>query len=735
MKILLKVVLALVFLLVLAVGALLLFFDPNAYKEELVTLARDKGQVVLTLDGDIGWSLYPNLALALPTLSVDDLEGKRMAAVDSAEVSVALLPLLGGRLEMSGLTLSGLTLELSAADADPSAAPAGAAASGAASTSAGAATAPANQGDASQPAAKPLELDIARITIRDANIRYRLPDQTLELSRFNFEGTNIVSGQAFPASSDFALRVLSPRGDTQLSVDAALTAEVLLDLAAQRYGASGLAMKLNLGGAAFGGNTLPLLLGGDLLAELAGDQASVRKLQLDLAGMQLRGELEVTQLSGQPVIAGMLRAAPFDLNQLLQALGQPAVVTSDSQALSRVGFEATLSGPANTVGLKPLKLQLDDTRFEGELALDLATGRQRVRLQGDSLNVDRYLPPPAAAEGDNNQPAKSSTAQSGSTNGGSTGGVAGGNQAASAPSPYSKEPLLPLEVLRALNFDLGIGLKEMIVAGIKVTQLKASATARDGLIRADKLQGQLYGGGFDNSAVIDASTAPLRTDVRKKISGIQLGGLLKDLAQIDNFSGSFSMEGRYQTSGNSVHAVVNSLTGNSVISLKDGRVSGVNLIDNLCQGIRQVKGLPDSGDTAADYTEFSNLGATLKVTNGVVDTRDLNASLVAVGLGGAGQVNLPQQSLDMALDLTVLQQLQGESCQIEEKLHNLAFPVRCKGGFFDEPTKLCRPDTARMKKVLSELTKREAGDKLQKKLDEKLKDNDEVKSLIKGLFK
>ena len=53
-------------LLVVALGfALTQLFDPNDYKDEIRQLARDKANLELSINGDIGWSLFPWLGLEL----------------------------------------------------------------------------------------------------------------------------------------------------------------------------------------------------------------------------------------------------------------------------------------------------------------------------------------------------------------------------------------------------------------------------------------------------------------------------------------------------------------------------------------------------------------------------------------------------------------------------------------------------------------------------------------------
>ena len=60
-------------LIIVALGfALTHLFDPNDYKDEIRQIARDKAHIELTLNGDIGWSLFPWLGLELHDASVAD---------------------------------------------------------------------------------------------------------------------------------------------------------------------------------------------------------------------------------------------------------------------------------------------------------------------------------------------------------------------------------------------------------------------------------------------------------------------------------------------------------------------------------------------------------------------------------------------------------------------------------------------------------------------------------------
>ncbi len=707
MKILLKVLAGVVLVIVVAAGALVLLFDPNDFKPEIEALAREQASVELKIDGDIGWSLFPTLGLQLPRVEAKTLEGEPLASLQKAQLSVSVMALLGGELKMNGVLLDGLQLAIVAPPADQAEA-----------GKAGEAE-PGKAGDGGAG----LKLDIGSVDIRNARISYEDPStgQKMLLSEFNFSGQNVTSERAFPAQMDFKLELYQDSPQPELSVQAELEADLLLDTVTQVYQADGLDLKVQLRGAAFAAQTVPLALRGNLLADLGADKAWVNGLALTLASLKLQADLELQQLTGKPVLAGKLDIAAFDLNQLLTALGQAAVATTDSNALQQVALSARLEGPANTVGLKDLQLQLDDSRFTGQLAYDLGSGAQTLKLQGDQLNIDRYLPP---ASPSSDAPA----AQSGSV------------------ERYPKTPLLPVDVLQSLTLDADIGLQQLQAAGLKLSSLQLLVSARNGLVKVSKMSGDLYDGSFSNSATLDARKQPLTLKIDKQVSQIQLGGLLQDLAQQDKFSGVFDMKGSYAASGNSVYDIVHSLDGNMQLSVKDGRLQGVNLVDKLCSGILQLQGKTVDASAAVNYTEFSNLSGSVKMTKGVLDNRDLKAALVGVNLAGAGQVDLPKEALDYGLSLTVLQELKGPNCQLDSKLHNISFPLRCQGGFDDAPTKMCGPDKAGMTQLLAdvglkdveakvEAVKQEAKAKVEEKkqaVKEKLESKIEGK--LKGLF-
>jgi len=113
----LGVLAALVLLSGLAIVALLLLVDLNDYKKELEQLAAQQN-VELHIEGDLGWSFYPNLALRTGRVTVrPPLELlSEPVAFDGLRVGIQLKPLWHRQVKTSEVKVSGGSAVLKTAD-------------------------------------------------------------------------------------------------------------------------------------------------------------------------------------------------------------------------------------------------------------------------------------------------------------------------------------------------------------------------------------------------------------------------------------------------------------------------------------------------------------------------------------------------------------------------------------------------------------------------------------------
>ena len=115
LKILGIIVGAVVVLFVVAAVAVSLLFDPNDYKDEITAAVQDSTGRQLTLDGDHELAVFPTIRIAVGSATLSNAPGfgdEPMARIGSAELRVALFPLLARRVEISQARLEGLELNL-----------------------------------------------------------------------------------------------------------------------------------------------------------------------------------------------------------------------------------------------------------------------------------------------------------------------------------------------------------------------------------------------------------------------------------------------------------------------------------------------------------------------------------------------------------------------------------------------------------------------------------------------
>ena len=100
---------AVIALLAIGVGIIAATFDPNHYKPQLIKLVQEKKQRTLTIPGDITLSFFPKLGADLGRASISERNNTaEFASVESAKLSLALIPLLSKEFVVDEVHIDGL---------------------------------------------------------------------------------------------------------------------------------------------------------------------------------------------------------------------------------------------------------------------------------------------------------------------------------------------------------------------------------------------------------------------------------------------------------------------------------------------------------------------------------------------------------------------------------------------------------------------------------------------------
>ena len=375
-----------------------------------------------------------------------------------------------------------------------------------------------------------------------------------------------------------------------------------------------------------------------------------------------------------------------------------------------------------TLTLSNIDLLFDESRFKGSTTIDLNSLAMQVNLASDRIDLDRYLP----------------TRQSETVNETSDKG-------------WPTDPI-ELSLPIADNSTYQLSLDTLIIKKQTISDIKLSAKTKGGVLTVDQLDAKAFGGSLK-------ATAELRAN--NKVPTLVFSPTFKDIAaeqlmalamEDPILSAKVDLAGTLNTKGTSVKSFIENLNGNMSLTADEGVIKGIDMAQELCQKIENITSLGFNPDQVDKTTPIANLNSDFIIKNGVVTNPELLASVDAANLDANGTINLPKQSLDYTLGLTINEDLFQKSCGINPALRGTRNPVNCRGAFDTDPVKLCKLDTRfvgdmlkkvageklqaeidKKKEALEQQAKEKLQDSLKDKLGEQLKSQDAV-SLIKGLF-
>jgi len=726
-------------LIIVALGfALTHLFDPNDYKDEIRQIARDKAHIELTLNGDIGWSLFPWLGLELHEASVATLAKptEPFADLQMLGLSVRVLPLLRREVQMSDVRVEGLNLRLNRdkdghgnwedvgkvpAPANPATPPA---------TPGEPAPAPETTVQVEKPA-QPIRLDIDSLTVNNARVEYS-DEKTGR--QFSAESIQLSTGPVHD-STNIPVKLTAFLGTNQpvLRVRTELTGVLRFERALQRYKFEDMKMSGEVAGDPLQGKTMTFAAQGQLLLDKAANIAEWTGIKISANQLRALGELKVNDLDKTPQISGGLSIAQFDLAKFIDSIGQKLPAMAEG-SLSKVELVSRVTGTPTSVSFDNINLKVDDSNFSGRIAVeDFAKQSLRAALKADTFNVDRYLPPKSAEASSATQVRQAEVAST------EANAMAGAGTTPLPESPtkdaWSTERLLPVERLSKLDVDADLTFGQLTLDKLPIHNAALKATGQGGLLTLENLRGDLYEGNFEAKGTLDVRQQVPALNMQTQINKVPVEKILESQGKNPPVKGLVTLNSALTASGNSQKALIDSLNGNASFVINNGVLLNANLEQQLCKGIATLNRKTLSGEPRGKDTPFQELKGTLTFRNGVASNPDLKVRIPGMTVNGDGDVDLRVLGMDYRVGILVegdTSAMPDPACQVGDKYVGIVWPLRCRGPL-ELGAKACRLDNERMGQVASKL----AGDKISEKIEEKFGDkvSPELKDALKGLFK
>ena len=724
-------------LLASVVAYIALTFNPNDYKPQIIQSVKDSKQRTLKLDGDIKLHFFPSLGVSLSKVSLSEFQSEQeFVSVESASVSLKLLPLLIKQLVVDEVAVSGVKAQLvkfknGKTNLDDLMG----------KESAPVAPVPVAEAKA------PMKFDIASVRLDKTDLSYS--DEGAG-ALYSVKGLTLQTGRianGFPTRIDFAARIQSNK--PKLDIAAQIKTTLTFDLEKNQYQVQGLDLQAN--GAVLDVTNLSVKAGGDASAYPAVQEFSMNKFAFTVSGVKGKDQFEVRldapnlnltkeKFTGENVVLNAkFDGAPGNVAAKLSLPaieGNARVFKVSSLQLDvnlkqpEQSFKVKLSSPvtgsieAQQFNLSDIKLALNATgdklpgksissELKGKAQADL--GRQNIEvslaggllqsqikatlavknftvpairydLEVDQFDADPYMPKKTVASQEKSQKAK-------------------------------PEQPFDLSALKTLNLEGSLRVGLLKAANVKVAQLRVDVKAKNGMVNIAPLSAKMYQGSIEGKASINAETSGFA--LNEKLTGIDIAPLIKDVADLDVLEGKGNVVIDVTTQGNTVSGLKKAINGKASLDLSNGAIKGIDLA-KLVQGIQNLSKETKAetlGVNKNEKTAFSEFKASFKIKNGVAHNDDLAVKSTVLRITGKGDIDIGHDNMNYNAKAIFAKTEQGKTATL---------PVEASGAFNNLKIKVD------YSALLADVAKQKIGEK---KENLKAKARDELKNGLKGLFK
>jgi len=691
---LLAALLAAVILVGGGLSILLLTFDPNQYKATLIQVVQEREHRTLKLPGTIELTLFPPLTLRTGPFSLSERDSPAVfARADDLRLHLDLFALLRRKLVVDRVVMIKPQIHvardaqgrLNFADLLPDSKP------------------------ESAPPRSPLGLSVHRLQVEQGVLFYDDDKARLhgQLDGLDVGLSGLDGGNAGAFHLETTARFVQPALATRIALRGKLQADtaqhsvVLTDLALSAQGdVPGLkAMQTQLSADQLGlrtGSTWALTArkwrikttgrtesGETLSAQISlptldvkGDAVQIgpfdasaeigaaQALQLQCKTQQATGawgalRVPVAQCDVQRGVAGktgamrLTLASPLQLDLTHAHYVLPAIKLSGQltpgakpQTLALQGnaqYDGSANGPTARFQLQGL-VSGSGVKLSGGWA---QPDTLRLDVNADRLNLDDWLPPPT------DQP----------------------KAAASAPA------VIDLSAFQKLGLGAQFKIGSLLFKGMQWSAVQGQLTSDRKTLALQPFSAQGFGGSVD--ANLRVNLAQQQYALQQSGRDVSVQPVLQALAGKDFLLGKANWTMNLTAQGKTLPALIASLSGKARLDVRNGAVKGFNLAQML-RNARALLAARKDGQFAAaagEQTDFTSLGATFVLQNGVAKNSDLSVQSPLLRVGGEGWFDLPRQRLDYLLLPAVVGSLQGQGGADLAVLRGVTVPVRIAGSF------------------------------------------------------
>jgi len=360
----------------------------------------------------------------------------------------------------------------------------------------------------------------------------------------------------------------------------------------------------------------------------------------------------------------------------------------------QTNIDADISNEA--LSLSSLVVSMLDTQLTGNASVQsFSKPDVKFSLASELLDLDKLLPTSSAEE-----------------------------KAASTPADENAPIELPTKTLRDMRVNGDVTVGKLIVSGMTMSNVKATISAKDGLLQVSPMSMNLYDGNMNGKASVD-----VRGDTPKYALASDLAGVHIDKLSIDFLGeeqaymrGISNLSLDVNTVGNSIAELKNALGGKVKLDAGNGALRDAEMAAKIEKAVAFLKGRQPK--PTGEELVFDKLFGTFNITNGLSDNHDFKLDTPIVFAKGKGKVSIAESSTDYTI-----------SIGLSDEPGKCGIPITIKGPFdslsygVDLKTALKCTQSEKIEAKKEEL-KQEFEEKKAEKMEELEEKKDEIKDKI-----
>lgn len=699
MKVLLKISFGLLTLTLIAVAGFAFTFNPNDYKKDIVAFVKENTGRQLNISGDISLSFFPWIGLDLGKVEISNAKGfskKPFAKMTHLQVRAKLWPLFQQRLEADTLVIDGLTLSLAKNKQGK-----GNWEDLLQNTKGEKTTSVSNKSQKDTKTQTSLVAAFAINGIRISQSQFNYNDQQLKqttsIKNIQLDIGQLKANTAIPFSSQFEFQ----QAGLYAKID--FTNSIKLSPDYKEISLNNVTLKIDTKLASLKKAQTVNLNSQKITLNLDKQTARSKKVNVAINNAKLNMSFSAKNIFSNPSVNSQLNIETLNPRIAMNGFGLVLPNMSDKNALTK--FNAKFKALASTkkISLSDLIIKLDDTQIKGSASVNLPSSSS-LNLNIDTINLDRYLPPPSITNSKKAKPAKQKTAL--------------------------EVALIPVALLTKVDMKANIKVNKLQIKKTHWKNLSLVTKAKDGNVNVNPIKLQGYGSTINSSLAIKATKQSASLSAKLNIKNIKSGEVLKDFMGEKNLQGLTSVKANINTKGVKLTQLKQNLNGNIQFNLKDGIIKGFDLEHEINKLNAKIKRQPSPATPSPLQTKFTNLNASGLIKKGIIYNKDLRAATPFARIIGQGNVDLPKEQLNYVATVKLTNSRDISSNKSFEKMNAVPLDVHILGTF-DTPK--VKADFSKALKSLAKKELKKHESKLKEKTKEKLKNKlgDKLKDLFK----